>query len=57
MAEMQAKHIARQLALDNATSKKFIETFNAYQKEIWALRPQGKEMRKNRAEMTSSNAT
>jgi Spy/CpxP family protein refolding chaperone len=56
MAEMQAKHIARQLALDDATSKKFVETFGAYQKDIWALRPQGKEMRKNRAEMTDAEA-
>ena len=43
MAEMQAKHIARQLALDDATSQKFTETFSAYQKEVWALRPQGKQ--------------
>ena len=56
MAEMQAKHISRQLALDDATSQKFIETFSAYQKEVWALRPQGKEMRKNRAEMTDAEA-
>ena len=27
MAEMQAKHISRQLALDDATSEKFIETY------------------------------
>jgi len=56
MAEMQAKHISRQLALDDATSQKFIETFSAYQKEVWALRPQGKEMHKNRAEMTDAEA-
>ena len=56
MAEMQAKHISRQLALDDATSQKFIETFSAYQKEVWALRLQGKEMRKNRAEMTDAEA-
>ena len=56
MAEMQARHIARQLALDDATSQKFIETFSAYQKEVWALRPQGREMRKNRAEMTDAEA-
>ena len=56
MAEMQAKHIARQLALDDATSQKFIETFSAYQKEVWALRPQHKEMHKNRAEMTDAEA-
>ena len=53
MAEMQAKHISRQLALDDATSQKFIETFSAYQKELWALRPHGKE-KKNRAEMTDA---
>jgi len=56
MAEMQAKHIARQLALDDATSQKFIETFSAYQKEVWALRPQGKGKHKNRAEMTDAEA-
>ena len=32
MAEAQAKHIARELALDDATSQKFVETFSAYQK-------------------------
>ena len=56
MAEMQAKHIAHQLVLDDATTQKFIETFNAYQKEVWALRPQGKGMHKNRAEMTDAEA-
>ena len=56
MAEMQARHIASQLALDDATNKKFIETFSAYQKEIWALRQQGREMHKNRAEMTEAEA-
>ena len=56
MAEMQAKHISRQLALDDATSQKFIETFCAYQKEVWALRPQDKGIRQNRAEMTDAEA-
>lgn len=54
MAEMQAKHIARQLALDDATSQKFIETFSAYQKEVWALRPQGKQHGKKKSEMTDA---
>ena len=54
MAEMQAKHIARQLALDDATSQKFIETFGAYQKEVWALRPQGKQHGKKNSEMTDA---
>ena len=54
MAEMQAKHIARQLALDDATSQKFIETFGAYQKEVWALRPQGKQHGKKKSDMTDA---
>ena len=54
MAEMQAKHIARQLALDDATSQKFVETFGAYQKEVWALRPQGKQHGKKKSEMTDA---
>lgn len=54
MAEMQAKHISRQLALDDATSQKFIETFSAYQKDVWALRPQGKRMHQNRSEMSDA---
>ena len=54
MAEMQAKHIARQLALDDATSQNFIETFGAYQKEVWALRPQGKQHGKKNSEMTDA---
>ena len=54
MAGMQARHISRQLALDEATCQKFIETFCAYQKEIWALRPRGKGARQNRQEMTDA---
>ena len=46
MAEMQAKHIARELALDDATSQKFKETFCAYQKDVWALCPKGKHQKK-----------
>ena len=53
MSEMQAKHIARQLALDDATSQKFTETFSAYQKEVWALRPQGKQQKK-KSDMTDA---
>ena len=53
MAEMQAKHIARELALDDATSQKFKETFCAYQKEVWALCPnKGKHQKKT--EMTDA---
>lgn len=54
MAEAQAKHIAHDLALDDATSQKFIETFTAYQKDVWAFGPKGKikdkDKRKNLTE-------
>ena len=42
LAEAQAKHIAKELALDDATSQKFVETFCEYQKEVWALSPRAK---------------
>ena len=37
MIEKKAQHIARQLALDDATTKKFIETYREYKKEMKAL--------------------
>ena len=46
MAEAQAKQIAHELALDDATKQKFIETFCDYQKEVWALCPQGNKQKK-----------
>ena len=37
LAEMQAKHIAEKLAMDDATSARFIDTYCRSQREIWAL--------------------
>lgn len=39
LAEAQAKHIAHDLALDDATTVKLVKTFCDYQKEVWALGP------------------
>ena len=39
LAETQAKHISHELALDDATSKRLIDTYVAYQKEVWSLGP------------------
>lgn len=39
LAEKQAKHIAHELALDEATTQKYVNTYCACQKEIWALGP------------------
>lgn len=45
LAETQAHHIARQLAFDDATTAKFIDTYCQCQKEIWALGPRAKRQR------------
>ena len=39
LAVDQAKYIAHELALDEATTNKYVETYCAYQKEVWALGP------------------
>lgn len=47
VAEMQAQHIAADLALDDVTAKRLVETYCSYQKELWAINPrQSKEQRK-----------
>ena len=42
MAEKQARHIAHELAFDDATTQRFVETFCACQQEVWALGPRHK---------------
>ena len=42
LAEVQAKHIASELSLDEATTQKFVDTYTQFQKELWALRPRTK---------------
>lgn len=37
LATVQAKHIAGELALDDATTQKFVEAYSNCQREIWAL--------------------
>ena len=45
LAEVQARHIAKDLAFDEATSKRFIKTYCNYQQEVWALGPRVKPQR------------
>ena len=40
LAQVQAKHMAVDLGLDEAATQRFVETFCRCQKEIWELRPQ-----------------
>lgn len=35
LAELQARHIADSLALDDATAKKFVDAYRDYQQEVW----------------------
>ena len=42
LAEKQARHIAHELAFDEATTQQFVETFCAYQQEVWVLGPRQK---------------
>ena len=51
LAVKQAEHISTELAFDDATSKKFKETYCNFQKEIWALGPSlGKQQSENPGE-------
>ena len=42
LAEVQARHIARQLAFDDKTTAKSVDTYTRCQKEIWTLAPKRK---------------
>ena len=53
LSEAQARHIAHDLALDDATTQKFVKTFCDYQKEVWAMGPKVKAPKK-KAEMTDA---
>lgn len=39
LATKQAQYIAHELALDEPTTNKYVETYCQYQREIWALGP------------------
>ena len=45
LAEKQARHIAHELALDDATTQKYVATYKAYQQEVWALGPRIRHQR------------
>ena len=52
LAEAQAKHIARSLALDDATAQKYVATYCQCQQEVWALGPRVKQ--KKPSDMTEA---
>ena len=51
LAVKQAEHISTELAFDDATSRKFRETYCNFLRELWALGPSlGKQQSKNPGE-------
>lgn len=56
LAETQAKYIAREMAMDDATTENFIETFCQFQKEVWALGPRPKRDSSNRSDAEAEQA-
>ena len=51
LAMKQAEHISTELAFDDATSRKFKETYCNFQRELWALGPSlGKQQSENPGE-------
>lgn len=56
LAEKQARHIAHELALDDATTAKYVETYKACQQEVWALGPRVKRHQANASEADAEQA-
>ena len=56
LAEKQARHIAHELVLDDATTEKYIATYKAYQQEVWALGPRVKRHQANASEAEAEQA-
>lgn len=53
LVEVQAKHIAKELAFDEATSKRFVKTYSQYQHEVWALGPRQRPQRGQKTDAQS----
>ena len=51
LAEVQAKHIASELAFSDAVTERFVKTYCDCQKEIWALGPRQRPNKKGTSEL------
>ena len=57
LAEKQAKMIAAEMDMNEETSKRFIDTYCQYQKDLWTLYPRTEGQRKgNASNMTDAEA-
>jgi len=57
LAETQAKHIANDMGLDYATTKRFVETYCRCQKEVWALGPRPRRNKAKASEPMTDEQT
>lgn len=55
LSEKQAKYIANDLALDDETTAKFINTYTQCQKEVWALGPRPRRNANSNEEQIEQN--
>ena len=55
LSEKQAKYIANDLALDDETAAKFINTYTQCQKEVWALGPRPRRNANSNEEQIEQN--
>lgn len=56
LAELQAKHIAYELAFTDDVTEKFVKTFCNYQQEIWALGPRLKPTNAEKPHSSEQNS-
>lgn len=56
LAEVQAKHIAKEMEMDDATAEHFTDTFCQFQREIWALGPRPKRPRRQMTDEETEQA-
>lgn len=57
LAEVQAKYIAEEVGMDDTTSVRFIDVYCQFQREIWALGPRPRQMRRSMDEAEAERAT
>lgn len=56
LAESQANYIAKELAMDDATAKRFVDTYCDFKKELWNMGPGHKRKKESRTEAEAKEA-
>ena len=56
LAETQAQFIANEMAMNDETTRQFVETFCQFQKEIWALGPRPKREKSHLSDKEAEQA-